>query len=213
MRCPSTPWNVAAACTVGLLWGVEAGAAERRLVDFQELSASIPAGFACGPKVTVTVRAPDDSAFTGDRLKLQKLIGGLRTILDYECPKTVITSLLIVGQAAGQEVFRGTASKNRNWLLADSRGSVQKEVLGTAQPPREPAQTIVPSPATAQQVQQNTHGWCSPAVNNVTGNVAITCNGVDPKALARLNEILDKNNLEPKERSGEVRAGLALTWN
>lgn len=56
-------------------------------------------------------------------------------------------------------------------------------------------------------MQQITYGWCSPAIHNVTGNVAITCNGVDPKALARLNELLDKKDLEP-----EAKVRQAESW-
>ena len=43
---------------------------------------------------------------------------------------------------------------------------------------------------------QTTTGWCSPAVGQTAGNVTINCQGVDPKALARLNELLDKKDLE-----------------
>ena len=39
-------------------------------------------------------------------------------------------------------------------------------------------------------VTQTTHGHCSPAVANVSGNVTITCKGVDPRALNKLNKIL-----------------------
>ena len=39
-------------------------------------------------------------------------------------------------------------------------------------------------------VYQNTSGFCSPAISNVTGNVTIICNGVSPKAMERLNREL-----------------------
>ena len=51
----------------------------------------MPADFACEPEVTVTVRASNEAAFTGDRVKLQKLVGGLRAILGFERPDTAFT--------------------------------------------------------------------------------------------------------------------------
>src|SRR5215217_8589913 len=65
----------------------------------------------------------------------------------------------------------------------------------------------VVSTADAQRVQQTTYGWCSPAIHEVVGDVVITCNGVDPKALERLNELLDKKDLEP-----EAKVKQAESW-
>lgn len=53
----------------------------------------------------------------------------------------------------------------------------------------------------AADINQNTHGACSPAVADVKGNVNITCNGIDQatvdKAVRLLNEILkDKKKLD-----------------
>ena len=50
----------------------------------------------------------------------------------------------------------------------------------------------------AADVTQKTAGWCSPAVADVKGNVTIICNGVDPRALKRLNELLDIKDKELK---------------
>lgn len=41
----------------------------------------------------------------------------------------------------------------------------------------------------APQTIQITHGSCSPAVSNVTGNVTITCQDVSPEALEQINNI------------------------
>jgi tetratricopeptide (TPR) repeat protein len=51
---------------------------------------------------------------------------------------------------------------------------------------------------------QNTTGNCSPAVANVNGNVLIYCEGIDPKALGRLNELLDLKD----KNLGEARKTL-----
>jgi tetratricopeptide (TPR) repeat protein len=54
--------------------------------------------------------------------------------------------------------------------------------------------------AHAAEVAQHTEGWCSPAVADTKGNVTVICQGVDPKALQRLNELLDKKDLELQEK-------------
>jgi tetratricopeptide (TPR) repeat protein len=45
-------------------------------------------------------------------------------------------------------------------------------------------------------IRQTTTGWCSPIISNVTGNVTVNCNGVDPRALKRLNIELVRTNKE-----------------
>ena len=52
----------------------------------------------------------------------------------------------------------------------------------------------------ATSITQQTEGWCSPAVGQTGGNVTIICQGVDPKALKRLNELLDKKDLKLQEK-------------
>lgn len=66
------------------------------------------------------------------------------------------------------------------------------------------ALTLVAAPGWAQSIRQQTAGWCSPAVADAKGNVSIVCQGVDPKALARLNELLDKKDLELAQKIQEA---------
>ena len=64
---------------------------------------------------------------------------------------------------------------------------------------------VAVSTARAATITQHTEGWCSPAVWVKTqGHVTITCHGVDPKALQRLNELLDKKDLELQEQIREA---------
>ena len=63
---------------------------------------------------------------------------------------------------------------------------------------------LVAATARAETTTQITQDWCSPAVANTQGNVTIKCNGVDPKALARLNELLDKKDLELEEKIAQA---------
>ena len=65
------------------------------------------------------------------------------------------------------------------------------------------------SAATAAQqgaatIIQKTGGWCSPAIANVTGNVTVTCIGVDPRALKRLNEELNQRTLQLADKVREA---------
>ena len=60
------------------------------------------------------------------------------------------------------------------------------------------------TPVVAEEVMQTTGSgsWCSPAQNG-NGNQVI-CNGVDPRALARLNELLDRKDLDLNEKTSEA---------
>ena len=54
------------------------------------------------------------------------------------------------------------------------------------------------SAAEATDVEQLTAGWCSP-IQSGNNNVVI-CNGVDPRAMDRLNERLDRMELDLKQK-------------
>jgi len=62
--------------------------------------------------------------------------------------------------------------------------------------------------ATLQQpstiTEQSTSGWCSPAIDNVVGDVTVNCKGVDPRALKRLNALLSQKNQELSEKIREA---------
>jgi tetratricopeptide (TPR) repeat protein len=59
------------------------------------------------------------------------------------------------------------------------------------------------STAQAATITQTTEGWCSPAVGQTHGNVTVIC-GLDPKVEGRLNELLDKKDLELQEKIREA---------
>ncbi|HJS84245.1 MAG TPA: tetratricopeptide repeat protein [Acetobacteraceae bacterium] len=54
----------------------------------------------------------------------------------------------------------------------------------------------------AAPVEQATGGWCSPAVNG--SNNQVVCNGVDPRAMARLNDQLDSMDLSLRQKTEEA---------
>ena len=60
------------------------------------------------------------------------------------------------------------------------------------------------APAAAADVKQTTGegSWCSPAQNG--NNNQVICNGIDPRAMARLNELLDLKDLSLKQKTAEA---------
>jgi tetratricopeptide (TPR) repeat protein len=58
--------------------------------------------------------------------------------------------------------------------------------------------------AAPQAIQQRTSGPCSPAIANTNGNVTINCDGIDPRALKRLNELLDQKDKQLDEKIREA---------
>ena len=105
---------ILAACVLSI---GAAAAGERLLGRHEGLTATVGGDFVCGEQATVMVRAQDPTVFAGDRIALQKLLGGLRIMLGFECPN--LRLLVLVGEVAGQQVYRGTASANDGWVLAD----------------------------------------------------------------------------------------------
>src|SRR5688572_24906610 len=61
--------------------------------------------------------------------------------------------------------------------------------------------------AQSPTITPSIQGWCGPAVGQAGGNITIICPGVSPKALERLNELLDKKDLELQSK---IQA--AETW-
>ncbi len=122
---------------------------ERLIASHQGLSATVPKNFSCADSVQVTVHAPDETAFTGDRIKLQRLIGGVRGKFGFDCPQ--VRNLMIVGRADGREIYRGIISDKNNWVLVD----IQPPVLAGNPPPavayvRDPPPSVseaTPAPA------------------------------------------------------------------
>jgi tetratricopeptide (TPR) repeat protein len=65
-------------------------------------------------------------------------------------------------------------------------------------------------PAGAADVEQTTDGWCSPAIYG-NGN-HVECKGVDPRAMARLEELLDRKDRDLTEKIADANE-LARKYN
>src|SRR5208337_2137939 len=63
---------------------------------------------------------------------------------------------------------------------------------------------IVISAQSQPAIVQESTGWCSPNIANVVGKVTLTCIGVDPRALKRLNAELQRKNLKLEEKISEA---------
>lgn len=99
-----------------------ASADERQIARHQGLTASIDSNFGCARQASITVRAPNEDAYGGDRLALQRLIATVRAGLSAECP--IVSEIDIMGLAAGTPAFQVTISAESGWVLpgsADSR--------------------------------------------------------------------------------------------
>jgi hypothetical protein len=63
---------------------------------------------------------------------------------------------------------------------------------------------LAQTPIVAAEVMQTTGNgsWCSPALNG-NGDV-VNCNGVDPRAEHYLNDLLDRMNIDLKQKTAEA---------
>jgi tetratricopeptide (TPR) repeat protein len=53
-------------------------------------------------------------------------------------------------------------------------------------------------------IRQSTSGWCSPTIANVTGRVTVNCIGVNPRALEKLNQRLNRTSQELRAKIDEA---------
>ena len=97
------------------------------------LTASVPNTPNCGT-TKVTINAPDGSAYTGDRLALHRLLGGVRAAISFDCPD--LQGLDVAGFAAGKPAFQARLTANEEWKIPASTTS---QIAGTT--PRGPVTT------------------------------------------------------------------------
>jgi len=90
-------------------------AAERVLINYQGLQAAVPDGNAwCTAQPTVAVHGKTAADFA-DTARLEKLLGGLRAALSFECPQA--QQVTLVGSAEGADVYKATAAAANGWTL------------------------------------------------------------------------------------------------
>lgn len=100
-------------------------AAERQIARHQGLTASVDSGFGCARSASITVRAPEASAYTGDRIALQRLLGTVRAGLGADCP--ILNELDVTGFADGDPVFQAAITADDGWRLPTGVGRILAE--------------------------------------------------------------------------------------
>lgn len=129
---------------------------ERVLTSYADMTAVLKDDYKCSKTVPLTVRSSTDEAFVGDRVELQRLLGGLRIVVGFECPET--ENMIINGEVGGIQVFKGAAAKDQDWQLIVL---IEPTVAsGKADQPQktEPAQEATSSPTVDAGIPNR--DWC-----------------------------------------------------
>lgn len=124
--------GILAGCVAAMVVVTGALSAERVLMRHGSLVARVSDGW-CAAEGTIYVDAADPAAFAGDRLELQRLVGGLRAILPLECPR--LQGLRIIGRVNGQPVQILQAAAQTGWQLQVAGGPPQATAGPAAKPP------------------------------------------------------------------------------
>jgi hypothetical protein len=120
-------------------------AAERVLMRRAGLVARPPDGW-CPDRGTLFVDAADAAAFSGDRVELRRLLGGLRAILPLECPQ--LQGLRIVGRVGGARVAALETGPVTGWQLREAGPPPVAAAAGAAMPaPGSPPRPVPAPPA------------------------------------------------------------------
>lgn len=72
-------------------------------------------GPSCARQVHIEIRSPSASYFAGDRLDVQRLAGGARQVLGFNCD--VIEKVTFSGKVGGRVVFAGLVEQRDDWRL------------------------------------------------------------------------------------------------
>ena len=118
---PRVAWILTVVFVGFILAVFPARAAERQIAHYQALTASIDAAAGCDRQASITVHAPDESPYAGDRLALQRLLATVRAGLSAECP--TLSEIDVAGLAAGRPVFRAKIIAANGWTLPTDAGS------------------------------------------------------------------------------------------
>lgn len=112
----------------------------------------------CSDNVSVQLIANDSSVFSGNSQTLQKLLGGIRAALSFEC--SGVKRIELAGNVGAVEAYRGYASAAEGWRL-NGQYLLSSSLPGNAPtpsaaptvkpqpvaPPVAPAPVVVPKPA------------------------------------------------------------------
>ncbi len=164
-----------------------AAQASRKLVTHQGLEAHVPDDFTCANKVAVYVLGDRVADFQGERRSLQRLVGGVRATLGFEC--SGITDIVLVGQADGKTIWRGLVSQSNGWVLVDMPFAQKRAEPSQAAPKQvapPPKQATVPqaSPPPKQTASSTTNRVAPGRINAIPsfGGGSASARGMEQEA-------------------------------
>jgi protein-disulfide isomerase len=106
---------------LGLLLIAAEARAERTLASVHGLTAVTAAEKICVDDLRVIVRAQDRAVFDGEQPALKRLMAGVRTMLEFECPNaTAPPGLMVDGEVDGAQVYRGVATREGIFKLVEA---------------------------------------------------------------------------------------------
>lgn len=116
------------------LYGSPASAAPRQIAASNGMVATVSdRPDWCRDTVIVSVKAPSQDIFVGERVALQRFLGQVRLPIEEECPKARFIRVAGIVEPRGT-VFFGSASKESGWNLVTSELSTTVAPQATANP-------------------------------------------------------------------------------
>ncbi|HET6472704.1 MAG TPA: AAA family ATPase, partial [Pseudomonadales bacterium] len=127
--------------------------ADRTLLTYEHIQAVVPDTKAwCSAKAGIVLRGAADSDFT-DSVRMQKLLGGLRAAMTFECPEA--QSVTLVGTVGNAIVYKATAAAANGWALVPETVPAAAAPPIEAPPPTMAPPTQVEAPTPQPQVATN----------------------------------------------------------
>lgn len=122
--------------------------AERVLLKTDTFQATVPNGGAwCSEQVSVTVRGSRAADFS-NTADLQRLLGGIRAALGFEC--SMAKEVQLIGKVGARTVFQGRAEAGNGWQLTTATSSSNTAAASNPKPqPRAATQTPKSPPVVA----------------------------------------------------------------
>lgn len=98
----------------------------RQLAKSGKLTAIVDDGSPCRASLPVTVRTPNGAVFEDNPAAVEKLIGGIRIVLEFECQGQPIPQRFeITGESGGLVVYSGGAEAANGWVLQEAGRTVE----------------------------------------------------------------------------------------
>ncbi|MDL0429809.1 AAA family ATPase [Marinobacter sp. TBZ242] len=153
---------------IGLILPQAVHASQRQLLTHQGIRVVVDEGEDwCGESVDVRLLSDSKADFSDNRRMLEKLLGGIRATMGFECPQ--VSHINLVGMVDTLRVYEGYASATEGWRLNSEYLPEQPEPSASPsassqsepEPETAPASTqpgVEVSPTTAPRSQDNGPG-------------------------------------------------------